>query len=768
MYTSINDLTRCGQGYTIDGDVSYLRCYYLERESEYRVDRTYSAMRDKEKNPTALLLLSQMRDVAASMITRQTTAIWLTSEAYNLTSTYSALLHSLGASRGGPLLNATSVSAVVSAAFASFAVNPSPAPYVDRDVSLGLSFDQKLAVAQSLLNDELYTAHYDLFCRLQQQVLSISSVGQDVDALYDSVQRLALATVILGLLVVVFAMLMFRAYHHTSRGVSGVVAKVGATITGILMLFVVILTAISWSHVHTVMHSYGVVTDLGKVRNTTTASMVLPLIHSRAYAQFGAKLYFHRFTSTVTDDLLDDGLDVVRGALLTGGEASVELLNDIVAARRRSDAVRVQLDASILLASWGYYGSNSTDDSGGSGNSLGVRELYAAGSYAYNREYESDYETDMLRFGVGPTLYSNSTFDRYNLTNAEQIYLAKHNVASVRMLLNVQSLRARIDSVVDGAIFTFVSLADNSAAALRTMATASIIAGIILIFIGSLCGMLGVFETMQRSFSTTWVSSGGTARQSDVTTSDANGEGRTALFANVVFKTRIALIIVSFMFALLYCVDIVSMVSSLQRPHRINLASSQEVRLVRSMVLTQNAFQGIVTDTPTVQSISESSNVMTTERYELYLGPIGGGRFDVGPNPEYLFGNMVYDQQQYKSDCAFRTANVNIVGNNPAALPVLSSLAPYGTTLPTTVSTAFMSLGVEDAVTQWLAAFNTIVTALSEKGSLTIPSLIAVWRNPLVAVSYTHLRAHETPEHLVCRLLLEKKKKKQTHIEHTT
>ena len=26
-----------------------------------------------------------------------------------------------------------------------------------------------------------------------------------------------------------------------------------------------------------------------------------------------------------------------------------------------------------------------------------------------------------------------------------------------------------------------------------------------------------------------------------------------------------------------------------------------------------------------------------------------------------------------------------------------------------------------------------------------------------MTVSYTHLRAHETPEHLVCRLLLEKK-----------
>eukprot|EP00658_Telonema_sp_P-2_P028160 TRINITY_DN2162_c0_g5_i1.p7 TRINITY_DN2162_c0_g5~~TRINITY_DN2162_c0_g5_i1.p7 ORF type:complete len:112 (-),score=27.35 TRINITY_DN2162_c0_g5_i1:1-336(-) len=32
---------------------------------------------------------------------------------------------------------------------------------------------------------------------------------------------------------------------------------------------------------------------------------------------------------------------------------------------------------------------------------------------------------------------------------------------------------------------------------------------------------------------------------------------------------------------------------------------------------------------------------------------------------------------------------------------------------------------------------------------------------PRTPVSYTHLRAHETPEHLVCRLLLEKKKKKK-------
>eukprot|EP00658_Telonema_sp_P-2_P028906 TRINITY_DN22061_c0_g1_i1.p1 TRINITY_DN22061_c0_g1~~TRINITY_DN22061_c0_g1_i1.p1 ORF type:complete len:148 (+),score=19.83 TRINITY_DN22061_c0_g1_i1:460-903(+) len=40
-----------------------------------------------------------------------------------------------------------------------------------------------------------------------------------------------------------------------------------------------------------------------------------------------------------------------------------------------------------------------------------------------------------------------------------------------------------------------------------------------------------------------------------------------------------------------------------------------------------------------------------------------------------------------------------------------------------------------------------------------------VWWIDMTSVSYTHLRAHETPEHLVCRLLLEKKKKHTYFIE---
>eukprot|EP00658_Telonema_sp_P-2_P015565 TRINITY_DN16001_c0_g1_i2.p1 TRINITY_DN16001_c0_g1~~TRINITY_DN16001_c0_g1_i2.p1 ORF type:complete len:132 (-),score=20.76 TRINITY_DN16001_c0_g1_i2:31-426(-) len=56
---------------------------------------------------------------------------------------------------------------------------------------------------------------------------------------------------------------------------------------------------------------------------------------------------------------------------------------------------------------------------------------------------------------------------------------------------------------------------------------------------------------------------------------------------------------------------------------------------------------------------------------------------------------------------------------------------------------------------------------LGDEGRLPVEALERP-RNPSVRpVSYTHLRAHETPEHLVCRLLLEKKKKQTLNKENT-
>src|SRR5450759_5845173 len=52
------------------------------------------------------------------------------------------------------------------------------------------------------------------------------------------------------------------------------------------------------------------------------------------------------------------------------------------------------------------------------------------------------------------------------------------------------------------------------------------------------------------------------------------------------------------------------------------------------------------------------------------------------------------------------------------------------------------------------------VTRLTRTMTINIP-VVSAAMDTVTAVSYTHLRAHETRHDLVCRLLLEKKKKKK-------
>ena len=57
-----------------------------------------------------------------------------------------------------------------------------------------------------------------------------------------------------------------------------------------------------------------------------------------------------------------------------------------------------------------------------------------------------------------------------------------------------------------------------------------------------------------------------------------------------------------------------------------------------------------------------------------------------------------------------------------------------------------------------LSAMSVAAPNSGEGGGMSMERLLPCSSMSSGAVSYTHLRAHETPEHLVCRLLLEKKK----------
>eukprot|EP00658_Telonema_sp_P-2_P020050 TRINITY_DN17897_c0_g1_i3.p1 TRINITY_DN17897_c0_g1~~TRINITY_DN17897_c0_g1_i3.p1 ORF type:complete len:252 (-),score=23.67 TRINITY_DN17897_c0_g1_i3:99-854(-) len=83
---------------------------------------------------------------------------------------------------------------------------------------------------------------------------------------------------------------------------------------------------------------------------------------------------------------------------------------------------------------------------------------------------------------------------------------------------------------------------------------------------------------------------------------------------------------------------------------------------------------------------------------------------------------------------------------------VLEGMATRGL-LPRTEAVA-LPLRVTDAVDPLRVTTDAFTTRVG-----LVDSHSAVTDDSRVSVSYTHLRAHETPEHLVCRLLLEKKKK---------
>src|SRR5674536_23775 len=105
----------------------------------------------------------------------------------------------------------------------------------------------------------------------------------------------------------------------------------------------------------------------------------------------------------------------------------------------------------------------------------------------------------------------------------------------------------------------------------------------------------------------------------------------------------------------------------------------------------------------------------------------------VVPKIEYTAINQSIDERGY-----------GIIGTSSA---IDEAAAAYGELLEKVIRAA----EVETAVKRLLMEIERIKRRVNALEFRVIPDL-----KEAEAVSYTHLRAHETPEHLVCRLLLEK------------
>src|SRR5450756_2698496 len=97
---------------------------------------------------------------------------------------------------------------------------------------------------------------------------------------------------------------------------------------------------------------------------------------------------------------------------------------------------------------------------------------------------------------------------------------------------------------------------------------------------------------------------------------------------------------------------------------------------------------------------------------------------------------------------------IGIIGLPQTGKTTLFGALTRGTTQVSQSKTNLAAVGVADADLDYLS--NVF------KPKKTTPASVEFADVPGIPVSYTHLRAHETRHDLVCRLLLEKKKKKKT------
>src|SRR5674536_288733 len=76
-----------------------------------------------------------------------------------------------------------------------------------------------------------------------------------------------------------------------------------------------------------------------------------------------------------------------------------------------------------------------------------------------------------------------------------------------------------------------------------------------------------------------------------------------------------------------------------------------------------------------------------------------------------------------------------------------------GTTTTTTTTTTSTTVSATETFNGSLVSGDTKVHTFHTMPGVVTLTLVSLDPSTLYPVSYTHLRAHETPEHLVCRLL---------------
>eukprot|EP00658_Telonema_sp_P-2_P065124 TRINITY_DN54453_c0_g1_i2.p1 TRINITY_DN54453_c0_g1~~TRINITY_DN54453_c0_g1_i2.p1 ORF type:complete len:458 (+),score=95.02 TRINITY_DN54453_c0_g1_i2:163-1536(+) len=137
---------------------------------------------------------------------------------------------------------------------------------------------------------------------------------------------------------------------------------------------------------------------------------------------------------------------------------------------------------------------------------------------------------------------------------------------------------------------------------------------------------------------------------------------------------------------------------------------------------------------------------------------------DLQRDSTQLHETMRLKLENFEKELATKTSKNQVLALLATLRPLMDDLTPINEPqdplpLPSQPATSDLEYWADAVGTCGLAPYFYTLDSAKYGRSKLVRAITPV-SDGLVAVSYTHLRAHETPEHLVCRLLLEKKKKK--------
>jgi PAS domain S-box-containing protein len=660
----MRNLAGLAQGFALTGHADLL-------EEFTRVHRDALSLRDERehlslyKDQQAARLLVARRQIEDDLFRRVYVAIVLAAAGYGTDrATVEGLIQNLH-------YNMTAVRAVQQSIFAEFVasgVTAASNTYPSQDDVLDATkpADQQMLIAQALVLDQLFDAHFTLLARNRGEYAAFAD--SEIAAGRDRVRRLYPATLALmaASLLALWGSLMPLIQGRGARGsAASSVAAVGAVMTVAILMLIANLVVLSYTiylvedavDVHT---SY--MADINR-RNASFASVDDISRYARSFAAFGVEEFFARYLDSSDAGIVRETLlESLEGPLMNRvGGADVEALSTAVTAALNSASKLVALTTigiRVAASSFGFVGPNASASS--------PARFAVLRDVSYNRMTEDGEEHAEMAYDTAAE-YTTPAGDDAR-TAASRKTLAAESIAGSRFVDLRWQATTLLSNVFDQTRVEVLRQLASVSAHLDTMsAAAQGLAGASAALLFFAC-MYTCFTAVQRSMtgrSTTLVGGVSAANLSEV----------DVMFASLRPRVLFSLITIAMAFCAVVAFSLYANAVGNDRFQYIDRGSSRSWNVARSALLMQEALRldfGNAVDTGVAYPqqararLKQIGRRLLDERRELYID--FGWHFYSGADA--LFGpSGAETTQRFMADCDIAAEEAKDTPNSFAMHP---------------------------------------------------------------------------------------------------